>query len=170
MPRTICPLVKRGSYLSGSSGGRSSMVRRSIFPARLCEEGGELLEHGGDIVEHLYLLGIGTRAGLLAQPGCLLSVFLGVMHGEPIKKVWLRKFPRYLRSENDIDRFSSISHSARSAMSPIDIIVMTTRALSCLSPPAPSARQGDQSEAYRDHRRCNRVVEGPNLHSYLCNP
>jgi hypothetical protein len=135
------------------------MVRRSVSRARLCEECGEPLEHGGDIVEHLYLLGIGTRARLLAQPGCLLSVFLSVMHGEPNKKDWLRKFPRHLRSENDIDRFSSISHSARSAMSPAEIMVMTTRAFFSLSPPAPSARQGDQSEAYRDHRE--NAKQGP---------
>jgi hypothetical protein len=141
------------------------MVRRSVSRARLCEECGEPLEHGGDIVEHLYLLGIGTRARLLAQPGCLVSVFLSVMHGEPIKKDWLRKFPRHLRSENDIDRFSSISHSARSAMSPIEIIVMTTRALSCLSPPAPSARQDDQSEAYRDHRE--NAEQGPKHGTHL---
>jgi hypothetical protein len=135
------------------------MVRRSVSRARLCEECGEPLEHGGDIVEHLYPLGIGTRARLLAQPGCLLSVFLSVMHGEPNKKDWLRKFPRHLRSENDIDRFSSISHSARSAMSPIEIIVVTTRALSSLSPPAPSARQGDQSNSYRDH--CQNAEQDP---------
>jgi hypothetical protein len=72
---------------------------------------------------------------------------------------WLRKFPRHLRSENDIDRFSSISHSARSAMSPIEIIVVTTRALPCLSPPAPSARQDDQSKDYRDHRE--NAEQGP---------
>jgi hypothetical protein len=112
-PRTICPLVTRGSYLGGSSGGRSSMVRRSIFPARLCEEGGKLLEHGGDVVEHLYLVGIGTLASLRAQPCRLISILLGMIHGEPVNKDWLRKFPRHLRSENDIDRFSSISHSAR---------------------------------------------------------
>jgi hypothetical protein len=87
------------------------------------------------------------------------------MHGEPIKKDWLRNFARHLRSENDIDRFSTISHGARSAMSPIEIIVMTTRALSCLSPPAPSARQDDQSKDYRDHRQ--NAEQGPKHGTHL---
>jgi len=78
---------------------------------------------------------------------------------------WLRKFSRHLRSENDIDRFSSISHSARSAMSPIEIMVMTTRAFSSLSPPAPSARQDDQSKGYRDHRQ--NAEQGPKHGTHL---
>src|SRR5260221_9760226 len=48
----------------------------------------------------------------------------------------------------------------RSAMSLIEIIVMTARAFSSLSPPAPSGRQGDRSEAYRDHRQ--NAEQGPN--------
>jgi hypothetical protein len=59
------------------------MARRSISHTHLREEAGEPLENGGDIVEHLYLLGIGTRASLLAQPRRLVSVFLSVMHDEP---------------------------------------------------------------------------------------
>src|SRR6266852_2286319 len=48
---------------------------------------------------------------------------------------------------------------ARSAMLLIEIIVMTARTYSSLSPPAPSGRQGDQSEAYRDHRQ--NAEQGP---------
>jgi hypothetical protein len=81
------------------------------------------------------------------------------MHSQPVNTGLAPKIPPHLRSENDIDRFSPISHSARSAMSPIEIIVVTTRALSSLSPPAPSARQGDQSNAYRDHRQ--NAEQGP---------
>jgi hypothetical protein len=39
------------------------MARRSISRR---DKGGELLQQGGDIVEHRYLLGIRTRASLLA--------------------------------------------------------------------------------------------------------
>src|SRR6266849_2967265 len=49
---------------------------------------------------------------------------------------------------------------ARSAMLLIEIIVMTARTYSSLSPPAPSGRQGVQSEAYRDHRQ--NAEQGPN--------
>ncbi len=73
------------------------MVRRSISRARLCEEGGEPLEQGGDIVEHLNLLGIGTRASLLAQLRCLVSVFLSVMHGKPINTGLASKIPPFGR-------------------------------------------------------------------------
>jgi hypothetical protein len=75
------------------------MARRSISRARLSEQRGEPLEQGRDVVEHLYLLGIGTRASLLPQPRCLISVFLSVMHGEPINTGLAPKVPPRLQGE-----------------------------------------------------------------------
>src|SRR5437868_2654267 len=69
------------------------MARRSAFRAPSRDDGGELLEHGGDVVEHLYLVGIGTRASLRAQPCRLVSILLSITHGEPINAGLVRKIP-----------------------------------------------------------------------------
>jgi GGDEF domain-containing protein len=89
--RCVLRRVKRGSTPGWSSGGRSSMVGRSISRARLCEKGGEPLELDGigdEAAERrVVTLGAACRslAGLTGDPARPLGVSLGVAVYDPVR-------------------------------------------------------------------------------------
>jgi hypothetical protein len=117
--RCVLRRVKRGSTPGWSSGGRSSMVGRSISRARLCEKGGEPLEHPSvaKAVWHRHCLPPGLVRGVLTQCRSTLAIRAGYSDRTTASSTWRSRSSVSVMSSARVSRVLLLLVQARSLMS-----------------------------------------------------
>jgi hypothetical protein len=151
--RCVLRRVKRGSTPGWSSGGRSSMVGRSISRARLCEKGGEPLEHPSvaKAVWHRHCLPPGLVRGVLTQCRSTLAIRAGYSDRTTASSTWRSRSSVSVMSSARVSRvllllvqarsLMSRSNSARSLSVPIPSR-LNNRSNTIVSPCSPQRRSG----------------------------